>query len=98
MFQVSSSKYQTLLNTFLPAVSRTIEIDAWSLFFLTFLPMPSPIGFLRETQDELKKVVWPTRQEVIRLTVVVIAISVVIGLYIGGLDLVFSKLVELVIK
>lgn len=35
---------------------------------------------IRETRSELRKVVWPTREETIRLTVVVIAISVVIGL------------------
>lgn len=48
--------------------------------------MTSPITFLRQTYDELRKVVWPTRKEVIRLTTVVIFISLVIGLYIGGLD------------
>lgn len=35
---------------------------------------------LRETRSELRKVVWPTREETIRLTIVVIAISVTIGL------------------
>ena len=32
----------------------------------------TPVNFLREVRDELKKVVWPTRDEVIRLTGVVI--------------------------
>jgi preprotein translocase subunit SecE len=35
---------------------------------------------LRETRNELKKVVWPSREETTRLTIVVIAISVTIGL------------------
>jgi preprotein translocase subunit SecE len=34
----------------------------------------------RETRSELRKVVWPTREETTRLTIVVIAISVTIGL------------------
>ncbi|NWF78871.1 MAG: preprotein translocase subunit SecE [Chloroflexi bacterium] len=34
----------------------------------------------RETRSELRKVVWPTREETIRLTIVVITISVIIGL------------------
>jgi preprotein translocase subunit SecE len=34
----------------------------------------------RETRSELRKVVWPSREETTRLTVVVIAISVSIGL------------------
>lgn len=35
---------------------------------------------VRETRNELRKVVWPTREETIRLTIVVIAISLIIGL------------------
>jgi len=58
----------------------------------------SPISFLRETKDELKKVVWPTRQEVIRLTFVVIAVSLIVGLFLGGLDFVFTKILETVVK
>lgn len=34
----------------------------------------------RETRSELRKVVWPTREETIRLTIVVITVSVIIGL------------------
>ena len=60
--------------------------------------MTSPVTFLRETYDELKKVVWPTRNEVFRLTGVVIAISVIVGLYIGGLDYIFTKITGLLIK
>ncbi len=54
--------------------------------------MVTPITFLRETYDELKKVKWPTRNEIIRLTVVVIFISFAIGLYIGGIDFILTKL------
>ncbi|WP_129631579.1 preprotein translocase subunit SecE [Candidatus Oscillochloris fontis] len=35
---------------------------------------------IRETRSELRKVVWPNREETTRLTIVVIAISVTIGL------------------
>jgi len=44
---------------------------------------------LRETRGELRKVVWPTREETIRLTVVVIAISTVIGLILFLSDSIF---------
>ncbi len=60
--------------------------------------MTSPLTFLRETRDELRKVTWPTQQEVIRLTLLVIFVSVLVGLYIGGLDLLFTKLTALIIK
>ncbi|NTU81702.1 MAG: preprotein translocase subunit SecE [Chloroflexales bacterium] len=35
---------------------------------------------IRETRSELRKVVWPTREETTRLTIVVIVISLLIGL------------------
>jgi preprotein translocase subunit SecE len=60
--------------------------------------MATPIAFLRETRDELKKVVWPSRQEIIRLTVVVITISLIVGIFLGGLDFVFVKIIGTVIK
>lgn len=61
------------------------------------LYMVSPITFVKQTQDELKKVVWPSRPEVVRLTLIVIFVSVVVGLYIGGLDYVFTKATEFVV-
>jgi preprotein translocase subunit SecE len=60
--------------------------------------MATPIAFFGEVRDELKKVVWPTRQEIIRLTLVVVTVSLVVGLFLGGLDFVFTKLLQLVAK
>ena len=60
--------------------------------------MVSPLSFLRQTQDELRKVTWPTRNEVMRLTVVVIVVSIIVGLFIGGLDFVFTSLLQILIK
>ena len=58
----------------------------------------SPVVFLKEVQEELKKVVWPTRDEVIRLTFVVIAVSLVVGLFLGGIDFVLTKITQVLIK
>ncbi len=58
----------------------------------------TPVGFLRETRDELKKVVWPSRAEVIRLTIVVIIVSAIVGGYIGGLDFLLTKFLSIIIK
>ena len=63
-----------------------------------FLDMTTPVTFLQETYDELKKVVWPTRDEVIRLTGAVTLISILVGLYIGALDYIFAKLIALILK
>lgn len=60
--------------------------------------MPMGITFFKETRDELKKVVWPTRAEVVRLTFVVIFASIVVGLFLGGADFIFTKIMEFVLK
>ncbi|OGY09323.1 MAG: preprotein translocase subunit SecE [Candidatus Blackburnbacteria bacterium RIFCSPHIGHO2_01_FULL_43_15b] len=50
----------------------------------------NPITFLTEVITELKKVVWPSRNQTIQATVLVIAISLIVGLYVGGLDYIFT--------
>ena len=47
--------------------------------------------FLKEVRQELKKVDWPTRRELISYTVVVLATIIVMTTYVFGLDFVFSK-------
>ncbi len=58
----------------------------------------TPVNFLREVRDELKKVVWPTREEIIRLTGVVMLVSVLVGIFLGGADFILTKLIELLIS
>jgi preprotein translocase subunit SecE len=54
-------------------------------------------GFIRDVIDELKKVVWPSRRELIRLTVIVIVICFTIGLFLGLLDFGLSELLTKVL-
>ena len=54
-------------------------------------------GFYRETIAELKKVSWPTRSEAIQLTRVVLIVIVTVGLFLGLLDFLFSRLFGLII-
>ncbi len=53
--------------------------------------------FFGEVVSELKKVTWPSRQETIRLTLLVIAVSVAIGVVLGVLDLLFTRLLDIVL-
>ena len=46
--------------------------------------------FLGETWAELKKAEWPTRQEALRLTGIVIALSLAVGALMGALDFFFT--------
>ena len=49
--------------------------------------------FLNEAWSELKKVSWPTREQVRNLTVLVFVVSFAVGLYITVLDFGFSQLI-----
>jgi preprotein translocase subunit SecE len=48
----------------------------------------------RETRAELAKVTWPDQETTRNLTIVVIGISVVLGLFLGGIDFVLVKILE----
>lgn len=51
-------------------------------------------SFLRETRSELKKVDWPTREQAIKYTLIVISASLIVALFLGGLDYLFSFLIN----
>ena len=53
--------------------------------------------YLAESWAELKKVVWPTRETVINLTLIVVAVSVAVGAYIAVIDQLFKTLVDQVL-
>jgi preprotein translocase subunit SecE len=55
-------------------------------------------AFFTDVRSELKKVTWPGRKEVYSTTLVVIATSIFFGFYLWGLDLVFSRILSLVLK
>jgi preprotein translocase subunit SecE len=56
------------------------------------------LTYLKEVRIELAKVSWPTRDESIKLTVIIIIASLATGLYIGGLDFSFTNLLGLFLK
>jgi preprotein translocase subunit SecE len=61
--------------------------------------MKSVVTFFSEVRSELSKVTWPKKNEVIRLTSVVFLVSVVVGLYVGGFDYLFTTvLTKILIK
>ena len=50
----------------------------------------NPVAFMREVFSELQKSVWPSREETVRLTGVVIALAIFMSLLLGGLDKAFD--------
>lgn len=56
--------------------------------------MQKIIQFFVGAKAELAKVSWPNRQELIRYTILVVAISLLVAVFLGLLDMLFSYLVE----
>lgn len=50
------------------------------------------VKFLREVWSETSKVTWPSRNQTIKMTIIVIVASIIVSIYVFGLDLVFEQL------
>jgi len=62
---------------------------------MTFSDIPNKIiTYLKEVQLEMKKVNWPTKEETLRYTLIVIAVSLAVAAFLGGLDFVFTLLLN----
>lgn len=53
--------------------------------------------FLQESKQELLRVNWPSQQDTLRLTLVVILMSLLVAVFLGALDFIFTYLLELII-
>lgn len=56
----------------------------------------STVAFAKESRLEMRKVVWPNRQEAIQTTLIVLAVTAVVGLFLFMLDGLLVWLVNLV--
>ncbi len=52
------------------------------------------VVFLKEVKLEMKKVNWPTREETIKHTLIVIGISVSVAIFLGGIDFIFGRILN----
>jgi preprotein translocase subunit SecE len=50
--------------------------------------------YFRESRIELRKVTWPSREQTVNLTLVVVVVCVVIALFLGGIDYVFASVIK----
>lgn len=53
--------------------------------------------FLKEVRLEVKKVDWPTRQETIKYTIIVIGVCVSVAVFLGGVDFLFKQFLNKII-
>jgi len=56
------------------------------------------VSFLLEVKAEMERVIWPSRREIIKLTLIVIGVSVAVGFFLGGIDFSLAKLAEFFLK
>ena len=54
------------------------------------------IEFAKDARLEVRKVVWPTRQETVQTTLIILAVSAIVGLLLWGLDGIFVRLVAFI--
>lgn len=54
-------------------------------------------AFFSDSFSELKRVTWPSREETVRLSVMVIVVASIIGIFLGIFDLLFAKLFDLIL-
>jgi len=52
------------------------------------------ITFLKEVKTETKRVNWPTREETIRYTLIVVGVSLAVAAYLGGLDIIIRFIIK----
>lgn len=43
-------------------------------------------NYIKNSVAEMQKVIWPTRKQAVRLTILIIVVSLVLGLILAGLD------------
>ena len=77
--------------------SNFVEPTGALLKTITMSLINKASDYVRGSYQELKKVVWPTRKEVIQHTALVIGISVGVAAFLGAVDFLLSTLLGLVI-
>ena len=60
--------------------------------------MNQAINFFKEVYQELVKVAWPTREQIIRYTILVILVAVAVGLFLGGLAYVLTLMTSFLLR
>lgn len=56
------------------------------------------VRYFRETRAELRKVVWPSRQEATRLSLIVVSVLIAMSAFLGAVDYLFAQLIGLVVR
>lgn len=82
-----------VLNSYYQMIPLPLRVIGWIIIFSVMLGIASltsqgkkTIEFSKEARTELRKVIWPTRQETIQTTLMVIVFVTIMGLFLWALD------------
>jgi preprotein translocase subunit SecE len=54
--------------------------------------------YIRNTRAELRKVTWPTRNQTVNLSLIVLAVTAAMAVFLGAVDYLFSQVVRVIIS
>ncbi len=92
---VGNSFYSETFNVVIRTAGVVVLIAAALGVAATTIKGKAAISFAREARLEIRKVVWPTRQETMQTTLIVLAVSIVMALALWGIDGIMVRLVAL---
>ena len=56
------------------------------------------VRYFKDTRGELRKVTWPTRRQATNLSLIVLAVTVVMAIFLGAVDLLFATIIRLIVS
>jgi preprotein translocase subunit SecE len=87
-YEAESQLYRVLGVVFASGVAIAIS--------LTTMLGQNLMGFGREARMEVRKVVWPTRQETLQTTFMVLVAVIIIGIFLWLIDMVLAEAIQLI--
>ena len=91
-----SRHYAAVRHLPLRALAVVILIAAAGGVALLTTKGKATVAFAREARTEVRKVIWPTRQETLHTTLIVAAVTAVMSLILWGLDGILVRLVSFI--
>jgi preprotein translocase subunit SecE len=61
-------------------------------------PENAIVRYFKDTRGELRKVSWPTREQATNLTLIVLAVTAAMAVFLGAFDLLFATLIRLIVS
>ena len=52
------------------------------------------LDYIRDTKGEMKHVSWPTKNQAIAYTALVLVISIILSIYLGFFDFIFTRVID----